>query len=552
MTTTNDAIGGGDWWQGAVLYQVYPRSFRDMNGDGVGDIAGIEAGLDHIASLGVDGFWISPVFRSPGRDFGYDVSSYREIDPMFGTVEDVERLIQAAHARGLKIMLDLVPSHTSDQHAWFVESRSDRTNPKADWYLWRDAKHDGTPPNNWQSEFSGPAWTWHAGRQQYYYHRFLAEQPSLNYENPDVISTICGELRFWLERGVDGFRLDAVQAAARDPDLRDNPPKSSAEMTGRGPTYPSTPSQFQDHLFDLDTPNLRPLLAALRELADAFPGTMMMAEVGGTPDEAATSARVSGPGLLHTAYNFDLTRRTFDHGAVLNIVRHTLATMGDRWMTWTVGNHDVTRVATRWAEGVSTERRADFVFVILAWLMSLRGLVSLYQGDELGLTQAAVPYEKMQDPVGLRLYPADHGRDGCRVPIPWEADAPAYGFSEAEPWLPTADDYADLSIDRQTDNPASLMRRLAAFMAWKRERPVLRQGSAALLELPAPLYGLVRELNGARMVGLFNTGAEAVPVELPEGNWRRVKTPFDLGGEMDESSTVLVPPYGVTFFEAMR
>jgi alpha-glucosidase len=501
------------WWHGAVLYQVYPRSFFDADQDGVGDLEGILAKVDYLADLGVDGIWLSPVYKSPMRDFGYDVSDYKQIDPLFGDVEILEKLIAALHARNLKILLDIVPSHTSEEHDWFIESRQDRTNPKADWYIWCDPKPDGTPPNNWQSNFGGTGWTWSPVRRQYFYTAYLPEQPALNYHNPAVVEAMMDVMRYWFGKGVDGFRLDAMQSIIQDRDLRDNPPKAKAELARIPERLLGNTSRFQSHLFDADVPEVVPLVQRMREVADEYKDKLLMAEIGGVPDQAAACAWITGDDRLHSAYNFDLTYLDFNYDEVSKIVRHTVGTMQDRWLTWTLGNHDSKRVGSRWTATIAQKDRSDFLLLAFAWLMSMRGLVSLYQGDELGLTETDVPYERMQDPLGKRLYPASKGRDGCRIPLPWQHDSANFGFSKVRPWLPVDDSHRALAIDLQQADKTSLYSRIRRFLAWRNEHAVLREGEMTLLELPAGLLGFDRRLGDMTMRAIFNFSADAV--ELP-------------------------------------
>jgi len=362
---------GRAWWRGAVIYQIYPRSFADGNGDGVGDLAGIIGRLDYVASLGVDAVWLSPIFASPMKDFGYDVADYRAVDPLFGIVEDVRTLVGEAHARNLRVLLDFVPSHTSDQHPWFQESRESRDNFHTDWYVWSDPSIDGTPPNNWLSVFGGPAWTWEPRRQQYYFHNFLAEQPALNYRAPGMLSAILDEMRFWLDLGVDGFRLDAINACVCDAELRDNPP--AGEPFDPGDSVDDVnPFAMQAHVYSQTRPEITTLLERFRALMDEYPETTTIGEVA-SDDSISTAAEYLRDGRLHMAYTFNLLRGTPTAARVRDVVGRMLAAIGEGWPCWSLSNHDVVRAATRWGGG---DAPANVAKVVNAMLLSLRGSIS--------------------------------------------------------------------------------------------------------------------------------------------------------------------------------
>jgi alpha-glucosidase len=406
-----------EWWRGAVIYQIYPRSFMDSNGDGIGDLPGITSRLEHVAGLGVDAIWVSPFFRSPMKDFGYDVSDYRDVDPIFGTLSDFDELLARAHSLGLKIIIDQVLSHTSDQHAWFTESRSSRNNPKADWYVWADPRPDGTPPTNWLSVFGGPAWQWDSRRRQYYLHSFLKEQPDLNFHCAEVQEALLGEVRFWCERGVDGFRFDACNHQFHDAQLRDNPPASTALLDEVSTVRADNPYAMQQHLYDKSQMENLAFLESLRKLLDTY-GAVALGEVG---DENAPPVMAQYTELgrrLHLAYSFSLL--TAEHSA--RHLRHQVETLDHAleptggWGCWAVSNHDVPRVATRWSNGKADDTRRDRLWLTL--LLTLRGSASIYQGEELGLPEAEVPFELLQDPYGRAFWPEFKGRDGCRTPMP--------------------------------------------------------------------------------------------------------------------------------------
>ncbi len=489
------------WRQGAVIYHIYPRSFRDTNADGIGDLPGITEKLDYVASLGVDGLWISPFFASPMRDFGYDVSDYRTVDPDFGTLDDFDRLIARAHGLGLKVILDMVWGHTSNRHPWFTESRGDRGNPKADWYIWADSRPDGTPPNNWLSVFGGAAWSWEPRRRQYYLHHFLPEQPKLNLRNPAVVAALLEIGAFWLDRGADGFRMDAVDFMVHDALLRDNPPETSASQT------PLRPFAMQEHRYDRGDPAIFGVLASTRTLLDRYPGSISIAEVGsvGSMDNAFERAAgyVGGEGRrLHAAYTLHVAKGPGDLPAIRTAIVQAERSFDQGSIVWSFSNHDVERVASRWGDG-----RSESAGVFLALLATMRGCVTLYQGEELGLPEASLSYSQIQDPYGLAFWPGFKGRDGCRTPMPWERAAPNAGFSSAaRPWLPVPETHVRLAVDQQDHDPASVLTTWRALMRMRRDRVALRLGSLHLLDAPAPLLAFERRHARERVLCLFNLG----------------------------------------------
>ncbi len=495
------------WWRGAVIYQIYPRSFADSNGDGVGDLPGITARLDHVAALGVDAVWISPFFTSPMRDFGYDIADFCGVDPVFGTLTDFDALVERAHALGLKVLIDQVYSHSSDQHPWFQESRTSRTNPRADWYVWADAKPDGSPPNNWQSVFGGPAWTWDARRGQYYLHNFLREQPDLNFHNPEVQAATLATAKFWLDRGIDGFRLDAINFTMHDPQLRDNPP---APDTGAPRTRPF---DFQSHVYNQSHADIPLLLEKLRALADGYPGRFTVAEVGGPAPEAEMHLFTAGENRLNSAYGFNfLYADRLTPALVRDAVAEWPDTPGTGWPSWAFENHDAPRAISRW---VATEQRAAFAAMKMLLLLTLRGNAILYYGEELGLTQVEIDFEDLQDPEAIANWPLTLSRDGARTPMPWVADAPHGGFSVTRPWLPLGPDHLDRAVDRQEADAASLLRLTQRLIALRRAHPALVEGSMEVLHADAALLVFTRTLDATRMLCAFNFSDSAVTI--PEG-----------------------------------
>ncbi|WP_235561696.1 MULTISPECIES: alpha-glucosidase family protein [unclassified Brevundimonas] len=498
-----------EWWRGAVIYQVYPRSFADTNGDGVGDLAGVAEHLDHIASLGVDGVWLSPFFTSPMKDFGYDVADYCDVDPIFGSLADFDRLIEKAHRLGLKIITDLVFAHTSDQHAWFGESRQSRTNPKADWFVWADARPDGSPPSNWQSVFGGPAWTWDARRGQYYMHNFLPEQPQLNLHNPDVQDALLDAARFWLDRGVDGFRFDAINFSMHDPKLTDNPPLPPGGKRTR-------PFDFQDKVHNQSQPGIVDFLARIRALTDSYGGRFSVAEVGGDHAEREMQAFTQGDDHLNSAYGFlYLYAPTLGAALVREGAEAWHGRDGQGWPSWTFSNHDAPRAISRWAGDRDLRAYAEMAMLLL---MTLRGNVFIYQGEELALPQAEVPFDRLVDPEAIANWPQTLGRDGARTPIPWTADKPQAGFSTVEPWLPVDPRHVPLSVDRQERDPSSMLHATRRLVAFRKAHPALTLGEMTLLESGDDLLAFERVHGGERLVCVFNLGRQPAVWTLPAGH----------------------------------
>ncbi len=511
-----------DWWRGAVIYQIYPRSFQDSNGDGVGDLSGIIHRLPHVAGLGVDAIWISPFFRSPMLDFGYDVSDYRDVDPLFGTLGDFDALIARAHELGLKVLIDLVLSHTSDQHPWFKDSRASADARRADWYVWADAKPDGSPPNNWLSIFGGSAWEWDGERMQYYMHNFLREQPDLNLHNAEVQDELLEVVRFWLERGVDGFRLDTINFYFHDLQLRDNPALDPAQRNDK--TAPAVnPYNWQDHLYDKSQPENLDFLKRLRAVMDEYGATTAVGEVGesqrGMEVQAAYTA---GTDRVHMCYGFDfLANAPLTGTYVAEVLEAYEEGIGDGWACWAFSNHDVVRHPSRWSLDEPGLRCA------LALLLCLRGSVCLYQGEELGLTEAYVAFEELQDPYGIRFWPKFRGRDGCRTPIPWVRDNANGGFSEAKPWLPVAMEHVTRAVAVQEEDPGSTLAFYRAMLAFRRRHPALAKGTLEVLEAAEDRIALRRAHEGNEVLALFNLGGEEIEMTLPAGDWRTAEgAPF--------------------------
>lgn len=544
-----------NWWRSAIIYQVYPRSFFDSNGDGIGDLQGIIQKLDYIVDLGVDAVWISPFFKSPMKDFGYDISDYCAIEPMFGTMEDFEELLQQARDRDLKVLIDQVWNHTSNEHPWFLESRSSRDNSKADWYVWADAKEDGTPPNNWLATFGGPAWTWDPERQQYYLHNFLAEQPDLNWYNPEVREAIFETAKFWLDKGVDGFRLDVVNFYLHDPQLRDNPPRPEDVPFPAG-ADPNDPFFSQLNLYNFCQPEIIKHLEEIRAFMDRYPGRTTLAEISSAEDTILTSSEyVQGNDRLHMAYNSSLmTPEPLTHDRLYRIIERVESLFQDGVICWTAGTHDFPRLKSRWKkfqiDDPFSQEAFDHMFAAL--MLSLRGSCCLYQGDELALTQAVVPYEKMQDPYGLAGYPTILGRDGSRTPMPWQKSAPNGGFTTAkEPWLPLPDEHLEHAVNVQEERKDSLLNKYRRLIRWRKKQPALTQGNLTLLDIPKPILGFMRECDEQRLLCLFNLSHLPVHHDISQYPGCEEADESDFWTRKYEQ-TIEIPGYGVFFGELAR
>ena len=506
-TQVADAV---PWWRGATIYQIYPRSFMDANGDGIGDLAGITQRLDHVASLGVDAIWVSPFFTSPMKDFGYDVADYCDVDPIFGTLADFDAMVARAHELRLKVLIDQVYSHTSDEHPWFTESRSDRHNDKADWYVWADAKPDGSPPSNWQSVFGGPAWTWDARRGQYYLHNFLSSQPQINMHNARVQEAMLDVARFWLDRGVDGFRIDALNFAMHDPQLRDNPP-APAPPPGKPRTRPF---DFQLKRYNQSHPDIPAFVARIRALTDRYDAVFTVAEVGGDEADAEMKAFTANDRHLNSAYGFDfLYADRLTPELVCSALSHWPDEDGVGWPSWAFENHDAPRAVSRWCAPEHCEPFARMKMLLLA---CLRGNIIIYQGEELGLRQVDIPFEQLRDPEAIANWPLTLSRDGARTPMPWN-DSPTGGFGSPEPWLPLGGENHARSVAAQSGDPQSLLAFTRQAIGLRNEHPALRHGRVVSCTAEGSLLTLVRESEGERIACLFNLSATPTDAAIPPG-----------------------------------
>lgn len=494
-----------DWWRDAVIYQIYPRSYQDSNGNGIGDLRGITARLPYVAGLGVDAIWLSPIFTSPMKDMGYDVSDYCDIDPLFGNLADFDTMVARAHELGLKVIIDQVLSHTSDKHAWFAQSRQNRTNDKADWYVWAEPNPDGTPPNNWPSVFGGSAWEWEPRRRQYYLHNFLIEQPDLNFHNPDVQQATLDNMRFWLDRGVDGFRLDTVNYYFHDRALTDNPP--NPDHTG-----PETYG-FQHHVNSKNQAENIVFLERLRALTDQYDARMMVGEVGDAGETAIKlmADYTHGPGRLHMCYSFEMLSPEFTAAHF----RHTIAGVLHAGETahpcWSFSNHDVMRHVSRWADhGVSPDALARQAIMML---ISFQGTIGIYQGEELGQTETTLTYDELTDPPALRFWPEVKGRDGCRTPMVWDASAPHAGFTDGTPWLPVKPDQAARAVNTQ-DAPDSILNTYRVGLSFRKSVAALRVGQTEFIDLPEPVLAFHRIHDDQTITCLFNLSPTPTQVTI--------------------------------------
>ena len=487
------------WWECGTIYQIYPRSFQDSDGDGVGDLKGIEQRLDYLAELGVDAIWLSPIFPSPMADFGYDVADYIGIDPLFGTLADFDQLLAAAHWRGLKLLLDFVPNHSSDQHPWFVESRSSRDNPKRDWYIWRDAAADGGPPNNWISDFGGSAWEWDETTGQYYLHAFLKDQPDLNWRNSEVQAAMLDNMRFWFDRGVDGFRIDVLWHMVKAEALPDNPPN---------PDYRAGMGEMHQllQLHSTDQPEVHEIAAEMRRIADGYGDRALIGEIY-LPIERLMpyyGARLDG---VHLPFNFQLIDARWNARELAQvIIDYEAALPTGGWPNWVLGNHDRPRIAAKLGEAQAR--------VAAMLLLTLRGTPTIYYGDEIGIGAVEIPADRTRDPRELREPGIGLGRDPVRTPMAWD-DSPNAGFSPGDPWLPLHEDLKTRNVASEQRDPASMLSLHRDLLALRRAEPALSIGSIGNIEASGHVLAYQREKGPSRLQVALNLSATDQP--MPDG-----------------------------------
>jgi alpha-glucosidase len=499
-------MNGFLWWRDGVIYQIYPRSFADSNSDGLGDLSGIIARLDYLADLGIDAIWLSPFYPTPDKDFGYDISDYKNVDPRFGTLADFDRLVAEAHRRGIRLVLDLVLNHTSNQHPWFVESRSSRDNPKRDWYIWKSR------PNNWQATFGGKAWEYDPVTSRYYLHLFTKDQPDVNWRNPEVRNAQLDVFRFWLERGVDGFRLDVFNAYFKHADLPDNPPKFGLRSFDR-----------QRHIYDIDQPEMMPFLNEMRLLLDSYPERYAVGETYlATPQKAVSYC---GPDKLHAAFSFDFTPMNLTYPWNPKWVMKQILKREETfkaaavWPTTVMSNHDLPRAASRYAKGENDSQP----FIAMTLLLTLRGTPFMYYGEEIGMRDIHLRRSEILDPPGKKYWPLYKGRDGCRSPMQWN-DSPQAGFSTSKPWLPVHPNYLQRNVTAQQADPDSLFNFTKKLLRLRKDIPALRHGEFIPMKTPHGVLGYLRRMGKQFVLVAMNFSNRNVKFQLPKGNWQEVLT----------------------------
>lgn len=491
----------GQWWRHAVIYQVYPRSFQDTDGDGVGDLGGIDARLDYLVELGIDALWISPVYPSPMADFGYDVADYCGVDPLFGTLDALDRLLEHAHQRGLKVILDFVPNHSSDQHPWFLDSRSSRSSARRDWYLWRDPAPDGGPPNNWMSRMGGSAWQWDEASGQYYYHAFLPQQPDLNWRNPQVRQAMYAAMRFWLDRGVDGFRMDVIWLLVKDLAFRDNPPNPA--FTAGMPAH-----QRFLHTYTEDQPETHQIVREMRATLDAYGDRLLIGEIYLPLAQLVAYYGKASDGA-HLPFNFQLLGSDWNAATLARLINEYESLLpSDAWPNWVLGNHDNPRIASR--VGNAQARVAAML------LLTLRGTPTLYYGDEIGMRDAAIAADQVQDPAELREPGLGLGRDPERTPMRWDGSAQA-GFSTVEPWLPLGENVARCNVAACDARPDSILGLYRRLLALRRVSAALTEGDITLVQAQGTVLAYERRHGDARLLVLLNLGHEPQTCAVPAG-----------------------------------
>ncbi len=492
------------WWKRGIVYQVYPLSFQDSDGDGRGDLAGIRQRLDYLAWLGVDAIWISPIYPSPMADFGYDVADYCAIAPQFGTLEEFDALLAEAHGKGIRVILDFVPNHTSDQHPWFLESRAGRGSPRRDWYIWRDPAHGGGPPNNWISNFGGSAWTLDERTGQYYHHAFLAQQPDLNWRNPRVRAAMYEALRFWLDRGVDGFRIDVLWHLMKDAQFRDNP---------LNPGYQPGDAEIRKLLqvYSCDQPEIHDLIGELREVVDAYDDRVLIGEIY-LPVERLVAYYGAASRGVHLPFNFQLIQAPWSASEIGRMIAEYERMVPEgEWPNWVLGNHDKPRIRSR--VGAHQARVAAML------LLTLRGTPTMYYGDELGMADVAIPAEWVQDPWEKREPGLGLGRDPQRTPMQWDT-APNAGFTTGLPWLPLAPDHETCNVDRLARDPTSILSLYKRLVELRRAHPALAVGGMQVLAHDGEVLGYERSHPDERILVLLNLGH--APQQVPLGARRGV------------------------------
>ncbi len=561
--------GAEDWWKKAVFYQIYPRSFLDSDGDGIGDLPGIISRLDYLndgtdQSLGVDAIWFSPFFTSPDRDFGYDVADYCDIDPRYGTLADFDHLLAEAHQRGIRVMLDLVVNHTSDQHPWFIESRSSKDNPKRDWYIWKDGRGGAkNPPNNWRNNFFGRAWTLDEKTGQYYLHSFLKEQPDLNWDNPEVREAVGDVIRFWLDRGVDGFRLDVAHIYCKDSQFRDNPTliKGLNRVGGLDPKdrLPlanlmkklSLP-ELQVRKYNQHQPETHQVLKEFRRIFDAYPAVTSVGEIVADDPDLIASYYGKNNDELHMNFYFELLHCRWKAGAFKRCIELWEKTIpAGAWPAYTLSNHDVVRAISRYGDNDQTDKRARLLALLL---LSVRGTPFIYYGEEIGMKEAKLPKEKLKDPIGQKWYPLHRGRDGCRTPMQWEEGVKG-GFSGAPDfWLPLGPEVEKRNVAVQEKDEHSLLNLYKQLIRLRKELPALTEGQYQTVEenIPADCYCYLRKAADQELLICLNFSAEQRRIDYQgSGGLKLIFSTAPDRPKMKESPAFLLEPYEGCLFETV-
>ena len=513
------------WWQNGIIYQIYPRSFKDSNGDGIGDLNGIIEKLDYLKWLGVTAIWISPIFPSPMADFGYDISDYTDIHPMFGSLKDFNRLQEQVHEKGLKVILDLVPNHTSDQHPWFLESKSSKDNPKRDWYIWKDPQPDGSRPNNWKSNFGGPGWTFDEATGQYYYHAFLKEQPDLNWRNTEVRKAVFDAMRFWLDRGVDGFRVDVIWHMIKDQNFRNNPPN---------PDFQEGMDEYDQLIaaYSTDQPEVHEVISEMRKVVEEYEDRLLIGEIYLPIHRLVTYYGENGSGV-HLPFNFQLVRAPWDPAhlnAIINEYEGHLPPGG--WPNWVLSNHDNIRIASR------IGREKAVLAAVL--LLTLRGTPTLYYGDELGMEDVEIHQEKVQDPQGINM--PGRSRDPQRTPMQWNSGVNA-GFSDSEPWLPLMKNHRECNVEEERKDPESFLNLYHRLIQLRQQEPTLQIGDYIPVGLEGDLMTYKRKFKEDEFLVLINWGKEEKHYRPEKSSTISFSTDYTSEEKQVEESLV-VPPFG--------
>lgn len=526
-----------EWWKSAVLYQIYPISFADSNGDGWGDIPGITERLDYVASLGVDGIWLSPFYLSAWSDYGYDTIDQTQVDPRCGTIADFDTMVEKAHKLGLKVLIDQVYTYTSNRHPWFLESRSNKHNPRRDWYCWAPPKMDGAVPNNWNSIFGGPAWFWDMKRRQYYMTHFLPDMPHLCVQHPDVQEELLSIGRFWLNRGVDGFRLDVINLTVVDDELRDNPTSGETDVL--------LPAHAQISKFDSSRPEALEFVKRIRLLADEKPGRFLLGEIAGRAPMEDAKCYTTGSDVLHSAYF--LLGADKEQVTATSLLKDLSEWADDRfgWPTWSISNHDVMRAVTRCSGAMP---HPDMAGLLSAVVIAARGTALLYQGDELGLPDAQLAYEDLRDPASRRFYPDHLQRDGARTPMAWDGRHPKLGFTSRTPWLPVAESHRSLAVAQQVGRPHGTLEIVKSLIKTRKDHPALGLGSISFEDFPDPILAFTRTYESEKIFCAFNVSSEPALV-----NWSKLAVATQIIGHgilYTNNETIELAPYGFIFAEA--